>query len=85
MPQATTESRVQTTIVGGATRSCDDRRRVLRLPGGGSRMRQECLHRLNGYLAQRVPSIFLASSSRIYLNDAVLKCSLPWRARYPLS
>ena len=31
-------------------------------------------HRLNGYLAQRVPSLLLASSFRKCLNCAVLKC-----------
>ena len=42
-------------------------------------------HRLNGYLAQRVPaSFFLASTSRIVLNHAVLKGMFPWRTRYPL-
>ena len=42
-------------------------------------------HRLNGYLAQRVPSLFLASSFRMCLNCAVLKGMFPWRTRYPLS
>ena len=41
-------------------------------------------HRPNGYLAQRVPSLSLASSSRSRLNGAVLKCMLPWRTRHPL-
>ena len=41
--------------------------------------------RLNGYLAQRVPSLFLASSFRKCLNLAVLKRMFPWRTRYPLS
>ena len=42
-------------------------------------------HRLNGYLAQRVPSLFLASSFRMCLNCEVLKGMFPWRTRYPLS
>ena len=41
-------------------------------------------HRLNGYLAQRVPCIFLASSFRMYFCE-VLKGMFPWRTRYPLS
>ena len=41
--------------------------------------------RLNGYSAQRVPSLFLASSFRNCSNSAVLKCMFPWRTRYPLS
>ena len=41
-------------------------------------------HRLNGYLAQRLPSLFLASSSRNCLNYAVLRWMFSWRARYPL-
>ena len=32
----------------------------------------------------RVPSIFLAGSSRKCFNCAVLRCTLPWRTRYPL-
>ena len=39
----------------------------------------------NGYLAQRVPSLYLASGSRICLNYAALGCMFPWRTRYPLS
>ena len=42
-------------------------------------------HQLNWYLAQRVPSFFLASSFRTCLNYAVLKGMPPWRTRYPLS
>ena len=47
-------------------------------------------HRLSGYLAQRVPSIFLASSFRMSLDCEVLNGMFPWRtmyllARYPLS
>ena len=42
-------------------------------------------HRLNRYLAQWVPSLFLAGSSRTCLNHAVLRCKFPWRTRYPLS
>ena len=41
-------------------------------------------HRLNGYLAQRVSSLSLASSLRNHFSCAVLKCIFPWRARYPL-
>ena len=41
--------------------------------------------RLNGYLAQRVPSLSLASSFRKCLNGADLKGMSPWRTRYPLS
>ena len=33
----------------------------------------------NGYLAQRVPGPFLASSFRKWVNCAVLKCMFPWR------
>ena len=40
--------------------------------------------RLNGYFAQQVPSLFLASSSRTCLSYAVLEGILPWRAS-PLS
>ena len=42
-------------------------------------------HRLNEYLAQRVPSRFLASSFTMCLNCGVLKGMFPWRTRYPLS
>ena len=42
-------------------------------------------HWLNGYLAQWVPSLFPASSSRKFLDYAVLECMFSWRARYPLS
>ena len=42
-------------------------------------------HRLNGYLAQRVPSLFLAGSFRMCLNCGVLKGMFPWRTRHPLS
>ena len=42
-------------------------------------------HRLNGSLAQRVPSLSLSSSSRIVLDHAVLKGMFPWRTRYPWS
>ena len=42
-------------------------------------------HRPNGYLAQRVPSLFLANSFRMCLNCEVLKGIFPWRTRYPLS
>ena len=42
-------------------------------------------HRLNGYFAQRVPSLFLASSSRMCLNREVLKGMFPWRTRQPSS
>ena len=42
-------------------------------------------HRLNGYFAQRLPSLFLASSFRNCLSREVLKGMLPWRTRYPLS
>ena len=41
-------------------------------------------HWQNGYLAQQVPSLSLASSSGKCLNLAVPKCTFPWRARYPL-
>ena len=37
------------------------------------------LHRLNGYLARRVPVLSLASSFRRRLSCAVLKCTFPWR------
>ena len=42
-------------------------------------------HRLNGYLAQRVPSLFLASSFRMCLDCEGLKGAFPWRASYRLS
>ena len=42
-------------------------------------------HRLNGYLAQRVPSLFPAISFRMCLNCEVGKGMFPWRTRYPLS
>ena len=41
--------------------------------------------RLNGYLAQRVPSLYLASSSRTCLSCEALEGMLPWRTGYPLS
>ena len=41
--------------------------------------------RLNGYLALRALSRFLASSFRMCLNCEVLKGMLPWRTKYPLS
>ena len=42
-------------------------------------------HRLNGYSALRVPSLFLASSFRMCLNCEVFKGMFPWRTRYPSS
>ena len=45
----------------------------------------ELWHRLNGYLAQRVPSPFLASSFTTCLICEALKGMFPWRIRYPLS
>ena len=36
-------------------------------------------HRLNGYLAQRIPSLVLASGFRMCLNCEVLKGMFPWR------
>ena len=42
-------------------------------------------HRLNGYLAQRVRSLYPASSFRKCLDCEVLKGMFPWRTRYPLS
>ena len=42
-------------------------------------------HRLSGYLAQQVPSIFLASTFGSCLNCAGLKCMFAWRTRYSLS
>ena len=39
-------------------------------------------HRLNGYLAHRVPSIFLANSFAMCSNREVLKGTFPWRTRY---
>ena len=44
-----------------------------------------CRRWLNGDLAQRVRSLFLASSFRMCLNCAVLKGMFPWRTRYPFS
>ena len=49
------------------------------------RLRVRARHWLNGYFAQRAPSLFPAGSFRSCLNYAVLKCMLPWRARHPLS
>ena len=40
-------------------------------------------HRLYAYLAQRVPSLFLASSFRMCLDCEVLKGMFPWRTRHP--
>ena len=42
-------------------------------------------HRPNGCLAQRVPSLFLASSFGKCSNRAVVKGMFPWRSRHPLS
>ena len=42
-------------------------------------------HRRNGYLAQRVPSPFLASRFRICLSCEVLEGMFPWRTRCQLS
>jgi len=42
-------------------------------------------HRLNGYLAHWVPSLFLADSFRMCLECEVLKGMFPWRTGYPLS
>ena len=42
-------------------------------------------HRLNGYLAQRVPSTFLASSFTTCVTCEVLKGTFPWRTMYPFS
>ena len=42
-------------------------------------------HRLNGSLAQRVPSPFLASRFRKCLDCEVLEGMFPWRTRYPFS
>ena len=39
----------------------------------------KCRHRLNGYLAQRVPSLFLANSFRTCLDCEVFKGMFPWR------
>ena len=55
------------------------------LAGGCDVLALQDRHRLNGYLAQRVPSLLLASSSRKCFNCAALKCMFPWRTRYPLS
>ena len=46
---------------------------------------QAVRHRLNGFLAHRVPSLFLDSIFRMCLSCEVLKGMLPWRTRYPLS
>ena len=45
-------------------------------------MNTQVRRRLNGYLAQRAPSLSLASSFGTRLNCAVLKCMFPWRTRY---
>ena len=42
-------------------------------------------HRLNGYLAQRVPSLSLASNFTMCSNCEVLEGMFPCRTRYPLS
>ena len=42
-------------------------------------------HWLNGYLAQRVPSLFLDSSFSMCLKCEALKGMFPLRTRYPLS
>ena len=42
-------------------------------------------HRLNGYLAQQVPSFLFAGSFGRCLNCEVLKGMFPWRTRYTLS
>ena len=44
-----------------------------------------CRHWLNGYFAQRVPSLSLASSFRTCLNCEALKGMSPWRTRHPSS
>ena len=41
-------------------------------------------HRLNGYLARRVPSLILAISLTMCLNCEVLKGMCPWKTKYPL-
>ena len=51
----------------------------------GAMPRLPARHRLNAYLAQRVPSLVLASSFRMCLTCEVLQGMLPWRTRYPLS
>ena len=40
-------------------------------------------HRLNWYVAHRVPSLSLASSFTTCLNREVLEGMFPWRSRYP--
>ena len=42
-------------------------------------------HCRNGYLAQRVTSLVVASSCSMCLNCEVVKGLFPWRTRYPLS
>ena len=44
-------------------------------------------HRLKGYWAQRVPSLFFlqAVPGQVCLSYAALRCTLTWRTRYPLS
>ena len=54
-------------------------------PPGSSSALEWGRRRLIGYLDQRVPSFFLAGSSRTCLSHAVLKGALPRRTRYPLS
>ena len=63
----------------GAEATEELRRMAAAQPGNQDR------HRLIVYLAQRVPSLFLASSFRSCLNCAVLKCIFAWGTRYPLS
>ena len=56
-----------------------------RLGGGDIVVSDLVQRRLSGYLAQRVPSLFLAGSLRNCSNCAVLKGMFPWRTRYPSS
>ena len=44
-----------------------------------------CRHRLNRYLAQRIPSLFPAGRFRMCLDREVLTSRFPWRTRCTLS
>ena len=89
-------SRARPPHVGRSARSAVARARLtsgrlIRFVGPPARFKQALetgvtvRKRLNGYLAQRVPSIFLAGSFRTCFNRAVPESMFPWRARYPLS
>ena len=67
------------------SRMSDSTASAARLSPSCSPCLTDCRHRLDGYLAQWVPSLSLASGSRNCLNCEVLKGMFPWRTRHPLS